>query len=77
MPAEWPPCTERPTPMCRPPPLQVSPSTVATVRDALLQAGEQGVWQPLGLDPFTNGPNNEVNEALQQLLDPRSFRVRG
>ena len=50
---------------------------MATVRDALLQAGEQGVWQPLGLDPFTNGPNNEVNEALQQLLDPRSFRVRG
>lgn len=53
---------------------QVCPSTVATVRDALLQAGEQ-IWRPLGLDPLAMGSNDEVNEALQQLLNPRSFRV--
>ena len=57
--------------------MQVSPSTVAKIRDALLQAGDHA-WQPLSLEPFSTGAaNDEVNEALQQMLSPGSFRVRG
>ena len=59
-----------------PPSVQVSPSAVAKIRDALLQAGDHA-WQPLSLEPFSTGAaNDEVNEALQQMLSPGSFRVR-